>query len=76
MIVLFFAGGLLVLIGLGFALQKDLYFSFDFLWMTIKEGKLNEHDAVWFGIALALIGVLLVGIGIYQYLRNKSKPSA
>jgi hypothetical protein len=76
MVVLFFVGGLLILIGLGFAFQKDVYFSFDFMCVPIKEGKLNEHDAMWFGIAVALIGTLLVGIGIYQYFKNKSKPSS
>ena len=75
MVVRFFVAGLLILIGLGVALQKEVYFSFDFNSATIKEGKLTEHDAMWFGIAVALIGTLLVGMGIYQYFKNKSKPS-
>lgn len=73
MVFLFFTGGILILIGLGFALQKEAYFSFDIFWVPIKEGKLNEHAAMWTGIATALLGVLLVGIGFYVFFRNKSK---
>ena len=76
MIFLFFFGGLLILIGLGFALQKEAYYSFDFMCVPVKQGKLNEHDAMWFGISVALIGALLVGIGIYKYFRKKSKPNS
>ena len=75
MIALFFGGGLLILIGVTFALQKEVYYSTSCLFVTINEGKLSEHDAMWLGIALALTGTLLVGIGFYRYFKNKSNPS-
>ncbi len=68
----FLFGGLLILIGTVFALEKDVYMSWFIFWGTT----LNEHDSIWTGIAFALLGVLMVGIGIYQYFRNKSKPDS
>jgi hypothetical protein len=64
MIFLFFFGGLLILIGV--AEQKEAYYSFDFMCIPVKEGKLNEHDAMWSGITIALIGVLLVRTPVFS----------
>ncbi len=76
MIGFFFFGGLLILIGITQALQKEAYYTISCLCVPIKEGKLSDQDAMRSGIITAVIGLILVGTGIFQYLKNKSKPDS
>jgi hypothetical protein len=66
-------GPFLILIGLVFAIQKEVYQSFTFFGATIHETKLNEHDAMWTGIVMILIGVLMIGAFFYLLRKSKSK---
>jgi len=75
MILLPVIGGFLIFTGLFFVLDRDnIYYSTSFLFFTINEGKLSEHNALNWGIILLAAGLIMVGIYVIFFRKKEPKP--